>query len=59
VNFEARGREIATPALEVRDGFIAVPTRPGLGVEMDEGALARFPARTLARSMPTPAQEDP
>jgi galactonate dehydratase len=59
VNFEARGREIATPALEVRDGFIAVPTRPGLGVELDEGALARFPARTLARSMPTPGQEDP
>ena len=59
VNFEARGREIAAPALEVRDGFIAVPTRPGLGVELDEGALARFPARTLARSMPTPAQEVP
>ena len=59
VNFEARGREIAAPALEMRDGFIAVPTRPGLGVELDEGALARFPARTLARSMPTPGQEDP
>jgi L-alanine-DL-glutamate epimerase-like enolase superfamily enzyme len=43
----------------VRDGFIAVPTRPGLGVELDEGALARFPARPLARSMPTLGQEGP
>jgi galactonate dehydratase len=59
VNFEARGREIATPALEVRDGYITVPTRPGLGVELDEAALRRFPARVLARSMPTPGQEEP
>ena len=60
VNFEARGREVAVaPALEVRDGFIAVPTRPGLGVELDEAALRRFPARTLARAMPDPGQEEP
>jgi galactonate dehydratase len=59
VNFEARGREIAAPALEVRDGFITVPTRPGLGVDLDEAALRRFPARVLARSMPTPGQEEP
>ena len=28
VNFEARGREIARPAFEVRHGYIAVPERP-------------------------------
>jgi galactonate dehydratase len=59
VNFEARGREVARPAFEVRDGFIAVPAGPGLGIELDEAALARFPPRPLARSMPTPAQELP
>ncbi len=59
VNFEARGREIGAPALEVRDGFITVPMRPGLGVDLDEAALRRYPARALARSMPTPGQEEP
>jgi L-alanine-DL-glutamate epimerase-like enolase superfamily enzyme len=58
VNFEARGREIATPALEVKAGHIAVPTRPGLGLELDETALARFPARaSTGRTMPTPGDE--
>jgi galactonate dehydratase len=53
VNFEARGREIATPAFEVRDGYIALPDRPGLGLELDEAALGRFPGREFpARSLP-------
>jgi galactonate dehydratase len=58
VNFEARGREIARQAFEVRDGFIAVPQSPGLGIDLDEAALARFPGRERpARSLPTPAEE--
>jgi len=58
VNFEARGREIARPACEVRDGFIAVPQGPGLGIDLDEAALARFPGRERpARTLPTPAEE--
>jgi hypothetical protein len=60
VNFEARGREIARPAFEVREGYIAVPERPGLGIELDEAALARFPGRRFpARSLPAPASEGP
>jgi L-alanine-DL-glutamate epimerase-like enolase superfamily enzyme len=60
VNFEARGRDIAAPAFEVRDGHVAVPARPGLGIELDEGALARFPARTsTGRTMPAPGDEAP
>jgi L-alanine-DL-glutamate epimerase-like enolase superfamily enzyme len=60
VNFEARGREIARPAFEVRDGAIAVPTRPGLGIELDEAALARFAARaSTGRAMPEPGDEAP
>src|SRR6266850_4391497 len=60
VNFEARGREIATPPFEVRNGHVAVPTRPGLGLDLDEAALARFPARpSTGRTMPTPGDEAP
>jgi len=60
VNFEPRGREIARPAFEVRNGYIAVPTRPGLGIDLDESALARFPARQFPpRSLPSPASEGP
>ncbi|MEM2905085.1 MAG: enolase C-terminal domain-like protein [Candidatus Bathyarchaeia archaeon] len=32
---------IAEP-LEVKDGYIEVPSKPGLGVELDEKALAKF-----------------
>jgi galactonate dehydratase len=60
VNFEAKGREIASPAFEVRGGYIAVPQRPGLGIELDEQALARFPGRQFPpRSLSTPATEGP
>ncbi len=58
MNFETRGREIARPAFDVRDGFIDVPQGPGLGIDLDEAALARFPARERApRALPTPAEE--
>ncbi|HYY89821.1 MAG TPA: mandelate racemase/muconate lactonizing enzyme family protein [Chloroflexota bacterium] len=42
VNFEARGRELARQPIEVRQGCIGLPTAPGLGIELDEGALARY-----------------
>jgi galactonate dehydratase len=60
VNFEARGREIAKPGFVVQDGYIAVPRGPGLGVEIDEAALARFPApERPARALPGPGDEGP
>jgi galactonate dehydratase len=60
VNFEARGREIARPGFVVQDGYIAVPDRPGLGIELDEAALARVPGRQrAARALPGPADEGP
>jgi galactonate dehydratase len=60
VNFEARGREVARQAFEVRDGFIGVPQSPGLGIDLDEAALARFPGRERpVRTLPTPAEERP
>jgi galactonate dehydratase len=45
VNFEAMGREIARGGFAVEDGYIALPTAPGLGIELDEAALARHPLR--------------
>ncbi|MCC6628859.1 MAG: mandelate racemase/muconate lactonizing enzyme family protein [Chloroflexi bacterium] len=52
VNFEEIGREIAPNALVAKDGYITLPTSPGLGVEMDEAAMVRrgyqeFPLRTI------------
>jgi galactonate dehydratase len=43
VNHEAVGREIARKAFEVKDSYIDLPTAPGLGIELDEAALARYP----------------
>lgn len=41
VNFEARAAEIATKTFTVTDSCIDLPTAPGLGIELDEAALAR------------------
>jgi galactonate dehydratase len=58
VNFEARGRDIARPGFVVQDGYITVPSTPGLGIELDEAALARAPGRVRsARVLPGPAHE--
>src|SRR3984893_2175291 len=43
VSFEDRGRELARTPFEVSNGYIQLPTTPGLGVELDEAALARYP----------------
>src|SRR2546423_6536587 len=40
VNFEAAGQELARPAFEVNDSYIALPTAPGLGIDLDEALLA-------------------
>ncbi len=46
VNFEAAGRELLVgPAFEVKDSYITLPTAPGLGIELDQAALARHPLR--------------
>ena len=36
--------EVITPLLELRDGHVVVPDRPGLGVELDLEAISRYPA---------------
>ena len=60
VNFEAPGPRDRHARLRGEGGHIALPTRPGLGIDLDEAALARFPARaSTGRTMPTPADEAP
>ena len=45
VNFTACGDEISINPIAVEDGYIQLPTAPGLGLELDESALARHPYR--------------
>ena len=48
VNFEETGAAIARSPLRVEQGHIALPTAPGLGIDLDEAALARYPYREAA-----------
>ena len=43
MNLEAFGGEVAVEPLQVVDGYIELPEAPGLGIELDEEALARYP----------------
>jgi len=45
VNFTARGNEISREPIRVENGYISLPTGPGLGLELEEAALARYPYR--------------
>jgi galactonate dehydratase len=49
VNFTERGNEISTNPIRVENGFIALPTAPGLGLDLDEAAMAGHPYRELPR----------
>jgi galactonate dehydratase len=54
VNFKGRGDEIAVSPFAVENGYIKLPTGPGLGLELKEEELAKhpyreFPLRTLRR----------
>lgn len=58
VNFEEAGKEIVDSAFEPVDGYIELPTRPGLGIDLDLEALACYPyQRFPQRSLRTPADE--
>jgi galactonate dehydratase len=58
VNFEDLGRAIARPPFRVEEGYITVPTAPGLGIDLDEEAVARYPYRTRSlRSLRRPRDE--
>ena len=49
VNFEPIGNEIAREPFRVEGGYIALPTRSGLGIELDEDALVKRPYKAFPR----------
>ena len=49
VNFEALGEEIAREPWQVRDGMIELTDTPGLGIDLDEEAMARYPYEAFPR----------
>ena len=60
VNFEDRGAEITVEPLLVEDGYITLPQGPGLGIELRQEALERYPYREFPlRQLPTPRDESP
>ncbi len=50
VNFEPWGREAASPPSEVEDSQIALPTAPGLGIDLDEGRAEGAPGEGVPRA---------
>ncbi|MBN1400138.1 MAG: mandelate racemase/muconate lactonizing enzyme family protein, partial [Anaerolineae bacterium] len=48
--------EVVTPQPEISDGFITVPDAPGLGVEIVEEAIAKYPSMGNV-SPPNPREE--
>ncbi len=60
VNLAGIGEELATNPIKVDHGYIRLPTGPGLGIELDEDALARHPYEQPAlRSIRHPGDEGP
>ena len=58
VNFEEAGRAIARSPFSVEQSHIVVPTTPGLGLDLDEEALARHPFREHSlRAIRRPSDE--
>ena len=52
--------KISPNQLKPKNGYIELPTAPGLGVDVDEEALKEFPAKFYpARKLRTPADEGP
>ncbi len=45
VNLEDFGKDVTVDPFEVDNGYIALPQTPGLGIEIDEDSLAKYPYR--------------
>ncbi len=45
VAWESAASEVAVNPFRVENGYVALPTASGIGIELDEGALARYPYR--------------
>jgi L-alanine-DL-glutamate epimerase-like enolase superfamily enzyme len=49
VAWEAVANEVARNPFRVVDSAIPLPTEPGIGIDLDEAALARFPYKGTAK----------
>jgi len=45
VSFKSRGDEISVNPIKVENGYIELPEEPGLGLNLDEEAMAKYPYR--------------
>ena len=43
VNFEEFGKDVAKNPFQVENGYIRIPDTPGIGIELDEEQLAKYP----------------
>ena len=60
VNFEELGRDIATQPFQVENGYINLPESPGLGIDLDEESLAKYPYQEFPkRTIRTYGEEGP
>ena len=60
VNFTELGEEISTNPLKVENGYIRLPAAPGLGMDLKEEALARYPYKQFpARDIRQYSDEGP
>ena len=58
--FVELGREICPGMLEPVNGYIDLPTTPGLGIDLDEEVLARHPGKPFPlRALRFPKDEGP
>ena len=58
VNLEDFGRDIAKQPFEVENGYIRVPETPGIGIDLDEDALAKYPYKPFDPRSPLQYYEE-
>jgi L-alanine-DL-glutamate epimerase-like enolase superfamily enzyme len=58
VSLEEFGKQVASPPFEVENGYIKLPTTPGLGIDLDEEALMKFPYQPFAPRSPRQYYEE-
>jgi galactonate dehydratase len=58
VNLEPFGQKVAAQPFEVVDSYIALPEAPGLGIELDEEALAQHPYQPFPARAPRQYHEE-
>jgi galactonate dehydratase len=60
VNFAEVSQAITVDPLRVENGYVALPTAPGLGIELDEEAMTHYAYKQFpARSLPQFSDEGP